>query len=72
MHISIALKIEKFLTRGEKPTISIDPPPAESELGAKAVPGSASGFGVARWFFGQLAPRDPESNRYAHTVASSL
>ena len=43
MHISIALKSGKFLTRGEKRTISIHPPTTESELGAKAVPASASG-----------------------------
>ena len=72
MHISIALKSEKFLTLGEKPTISIDPPPAESELGPKPFLRVHPGLGVVRWFFGQLAPGDLESNGYAHTVASSL
>ena len=59
MHISIALKSEKFLTLGEKPTISIDPPPAESELGPKPFLRVHPGLGVVRWFFGQLAPGPP-------------
>ena len=72
MHISIASKSEKFLTRGEKRVISIDPSPAESELGAKAVPASASGAWCRKMFLRAASPGDLESNGYAHTVASSL